>query len=276
MPQPGAAAYVGPGDVVSGATVFYGLRAYTLASIGSNLFNITRSSDSTNKTFVSIAGGGFNTADAFFNGSTYQLNTLYDQTGNGNNLTPGSTSNGGNLLLTGGPGGRPCIQFTSAGPQSLVKLAASAVGAQPNSGSLVLNNLGSGAASSIFTLNDGVGTNTAYHDLGVDASGTGNVYIYAGSVGTATCSQNAWHSVQALFNTTSSQLMVDGAATTGLSVGTQPGGIAGAGQVSMGASNNVSTVNPYNGKLEEAGYWHGDKSASFAALTANQRAYWGF
>ena len=161
----GGGPYVGPGDIISGALAFCGLRAYTKASIGSNLLTVRRSSDSTTKTFVSIAGGGINISDAFFDGSTYYATTIYDQTGNGNDVT--NTSTPPLFLRISGPGGRPTIQFVSSGSSFLIKTpGATNVGGQPNTGSMVLNSTGSGANASILTLSDTTGGNTAYNSFG--------------------------------------------------------------------------------------------------------------
>src|SRR5262245_26537172 len=92
-PVPVPVSYVGPGDIVSSAIGWWGLRAYSAASIGSNVLRVRRSSDSTEKTFVSLANGNFNTADTFFDGSNYFVTTLYDQSGNGNNLTQTTAAN---------------------------------------------------------------------------------------------------------------------------------------------------------------------------------------
>ena len=63
------ATYVGPGDIVSGATAWYGLRAYNAAyATGSNnAINVRRASDNTTSNIVILANGNLDiaTANAF-------------------------------------------------------------------------------------------------------------------------------------------------------------------------------------------------------------------
>jgi hypothetical protein len=267
-----APSYVGPGDIIPGATVFCGMRAYTAASIGSNVATIRRSSDNTSKTFVSIAGGGINTSDPFFDGSTYWITTLFDQTGNGNDVIGVGISNPGPFfLLAGGSAGRPCADLISGDNEFLWKSTGAGLGSQPNSASVVFSNTGGAGNVAVLTMNDGASGNTAYHVVGVDNASSGTVYLYAGAVFELPCSLSAWHSVQGLFNGASSDLMIDGAMSTGGGVGTQPGG---PGNLIVGGAQSVGSF--FNGLISEIMFWHGDKSASFAALSANQRAYWGF
>ena len=58
--------YVGPGDIVSGATAWYGLRAYNLAyTTGTNkAINIRRASDNTTMDIVILTSGDLDTATA--------------------------------------------------------------------------------------------------------------------------------------------------------------------------------------------------------------------
>ena len=66
IPAPGAPSYTGPGDVVSGATAWYGLRAYNAAyATGSNnAVNIRRASDNTTSNIVILANGSLDTVTA--------------------------------------------------------------------------------------------------------------------------------------------------------------------------------------------------------------------
>lgn len=267
--------YLGPGDIISGAAVYCGLRAYSSATIGNNVVTIRRSSDNSQKTFVSLSNGGINTADAFFDGSTYTVVTLYDQTGNGNDLNQSTAGLQPLFLLSGGSGGHPCMQFINSNSHVLAKATgATSLGNQPNSGSLVFNNTGGVGNASNWAVNDGGGGNSAYNVFGVDSPSAGEVYLYAGTVFPITCSTSAWHAAQGLFNSSSSILMLDGTSNTGGAAGSQPGGF---GQLVMGnAQSNPASSTPYNGLIAEALFWHGDQSASFSALTSNQRAYWGF
>lgn len=84
--------YFGPGDVLSGATAFGGLRAYNAAyATGSNPAIDVVDSSGTNLTTIHILSTGFIDTAALttFNTAhgTPSVTKLYDQTGNGNDAT---------------------------------------------------------------------------------------------------------------------------------------------------------------------------------------------
>src|SRR5678816_1891867 len=80
--------YTGPGDIVASAKSFWGLRAYTNASIGGNCIDVKRASDNTTNTFVTVAGGLVDVASitTFLAATTGTVTKAYDQTGNGFHL----------------------------------------------------------------------------------------------------------------------------------------------------------------------------------------------
>ena len=51
------AGYTGPGNIVAGATAWWGLRANSLATIGGNAVDLVRE-DAANLTVATVAGGG--------------------------------------------------------------------------------------------------------------------------------------------------------------------------------------------------------------------------
>src|SRR5262245_56094963 len=86
---PPAAPYAGgPGDVVSGAVAYWGLRAYTTAAIGNNAIRLRRSSDNAEQDFATVLGGGLDlTSISSFKGAfNLSVVKLYDQTGGGNDM----------------------------------------------------------------------------------------------------------------------------------------------------------------------------------------------
>lgn len=122
------ASYTGPGDVVSGAKAFWGLRAYNAAyATGSNkAVQVTRTSDSeTCDVLINSSGNLGNTtgcsgADSgvtiatFCNATTCNVKKFYDQSGNGFDIADvGSTF--GTILLSCN-GSLPCVQFTTTTP----------------------------------------------------------------------------------------------------------------------------------------------------------------
>ena len=60
------ATYQGPGDIVSGATAFYGLRSYNAAyaTSSNNAINIRRASDNSTSDIVILSNGNLDTATA--------------------------------------------------------------------------------------------------------------------------------------------------------------------------------------------------------------------
>ena len=120
------AAYAGPGDVVSGAKMWWGLRAYSLATAGTKAANICNASDANCADVNTLANGDFDVATATGSplnwggaGGTCTIKTLYDQT-TGNNCTA-ATCNLTQTIIGFRPtlafnciGTKPCMTFTSA------------------------------------------------------------------------------------------------------------------------------------------------------------------
>src|SRR5260370_42663019 len=67
---------------------YWGLRAYSAATIGTNALHLVRN-DAATATIVTVAGGGLDMAsvNSFMSGHTAKVDTLFDQTGNGHDLT---------------------------------------------------------------------------------------------------------------------------------------------------------------------------------------------
>lgn len=258
----GGGGYTGPGDIVGGALAWWGLRAYTAASIGNSCITIERASDSTQQTFVTVAGGGVDLASiaTFLAATTGKIVKFFDQTGNGNNpvaIAANSSSFTGSAI-----GSLPGATFAAANLSTTVgSISASA---QPFS------------VSSVFKCTLG--------NAGADQGVTGQVSIswtpgisnvntartYAGSGVTATATDNTFHAMQNVFNNASSHLYVDGSDTSG-TAGTQ--GLAAA-PLFIGRSNFGGMA----GVVCEVGIW---ASTAFTGtqmgnLNSNQHSYWGF
>src|SRR4051812_24758284 len=84
-----SASYVGPGDIVAGATGWWGLRAYTAASIGANAVRLREDSAfQSEQDFATIAGGGLDLAaiaafKALHSATNLFVTKLYDQSAGG-------------------------------------------------------------------------------------------------------------------------------------------------------------------------------------------------
>src|SRR5262245_43487648 len=89
-----AITYTGPGDIVSSARGWWGLRAYSNAVIGSNVVRLRRSSDSAEQNFTTLSTGALDEASitSFAGGSNLFVVTLFDQSGNAKDCTQSSAS----------------------------------------------------------------------------------------------------------------------------------------------------------------------------------------
>lgn len=192
------------------------------------------------------------------------IGKFYDQTGGGAVATQTTAGNMAILGINGGPSAG-AVTASFGGGQSY-SATVTALTPQPLSGSAVVERTGNFAAFAAwidFAAN-GAGDTGMLFD-----SGANTVTIYAGSVPPpVTAADNAFHAMQALFNTTTSSIFLDGSSTTGLSVGTQTG--------DTGVTIGNGVGGPLTGNLNEVGGAQGDQSSHFSALNTNQHTFWGF
>lgn len=264
MPKAAAGAFVGAGDIAGGASGYWGLRAYTVASIGSNAIKLRRDSDNTTQTFVTVSGGGLDLSSisTFKTTANLFVDTLYDQTGNGNNLVQATQAKQPQFTLSG-LGSLPIMSFVS--------------GSDLNMQTSTLMNFSApftwvcvGRRTSNFTTTQCMISSSPNTQLAFN-SVANQIYNYnGGSVPTATASDSTYHAFGSLFATTSI-LSVDGSTSTGA---------AGTGSI----SNQKITIGDYisggtnalDGQLLEAAVYASDISSSLASLSSNEHSYWGF
>lgn len=267
--------YSGPGDVVSGAMAWWGLRAYSNAKAGTKAANICNASDTNCADVNTLTNGNFDVATsqgAPLNcggaGGTCTVKTLYDQSGS--TLCIGSTAcNLTNTTIANRPtltfncvGALPCMTWASPTVQVLSSLGLIATQSQPFSVSAVGERTGAftsigdiaGGASNGFQFGFGGSANTAL--------------LYAGTITTATAADSTLHALQGLANGASSVISVDGSPTN-VSAGANT--LFSGSVLTMGKNNNGLT-----GLVMEQGLWGSSISSSFSALSINQHAYWGF
>lgn len=267
------ATYTGPGDIVSGATVWVGLRAYSAAKAAAlaNAVQLTRASDSTTLNVTVLANGALNTsaAQAFCAATTCGVTTWYDQSGNGNNMVQ-VASLAPQIVFTGcSSGSDPCVTFNGTSQYTSATVPA---GGQPQTYSIVYET--AAVANSVMVSEYYTG-----NQPNLTRPATANVVdMYAGAHVTAAATDAAWHAVQAVYNGASSILNVDG---TGATV--NPGaGQAGQGCVELGTNlggagqcNTASGVY-FQGSMAEFGKWpSGFSTANNTAVCHNQYQYWG-
>lgn len=259
--------YSGPGDVLSGAVAFWGLRGYNAAvSNGTTkAIQVRRSSDSTTQDIVVLSTGGldWNSANSFRGGGTLTVVKVYDQTGNGHDATAASTSNEASLILNGGP--------TSTAPA-----LQSAGGAESYAiGSFTLSQPLSASWYGIQTsANTNFGALLLYESgvfyIGFNTSGT--PFHYAGtSTSFGSPELGSWINVRYIFDTTGGGnvvIQVNGGTDTG-NDGAGSGGITGATTL-VGNGVNLSLI----GSFQELALWPSSTIGHEAAIYANVNNYW--
>lgn len=255
-----AVVYIGPGDVISGASAWWGLRAYSRAVIGNNAVRLRRSSDNAEQDFQTISGGGLNAAaiTAFAGGSNLTVRTLYDQTGNGNDATTaGGTATFNvsdlNSLPTFTASSGAGTEFNAAGPT---------IANQPFTVSAVfIDDSGGGAFPLLFR-----SATATTVDIFVELSGVPTLRMADVATLDAAISASVWYALQAVFNNTSSTAYINGVATNG----------------SVGGTDGVSPTlrlwwNGLNARATEMGIWSSAFSpGQQSSVNGNQRSYWGF
>lgn len=264
----GSVAYVGPGDLDT-FSAWWGLRGYATAYAG-NAANICTPLDAVCLD-VTIVSGNLNTTTlgtlACNNSTTIcTAKTLYDQTGNGNDVTQATSGLRPVYIAPGAANGCtttafPCLSLTRASAQRLRGTITTVT--QPYTISGVAKRTGSTTSFNPVIAGNGFGL--------FFTNAVNNAIIYAGTIsGTVGATDNAFHAMNGTFNNASSALMVDGADTTGLTTGL--GSFANA--ISIG-DDGVGT-NSLDGRFVEGGILSGGSNAIRLRQNNNSRAYWGF
>lgn len=109
-------AYTGPGDLKT-FTGWWGLRAYSAATAGNNCADIAATSSGAVTTVKTLANGNFDvaSANAALGGNAGFISKLYDQTGNGHDVTQATAANKPKITLNALQGGTlPEINMTGA------------------------------------------------------------------------------------------------------------------------------------------------------------------
>jgi hypothetical protein len=264
-------AYAGPGDVVSGATHWYGLRAYNVAyATGSNPAIDLVDQAGANQITVNILSDGtldlasiatWVTANSV---TTIKVKKIYDQIGT-SHLSQATLATMPILVtgsVTGLAANRPAMQFRGA--QSLAAASGSSA-SQPLSFSSVAERIGTANGGIISS----IGGNDA--ELRFGPSTANQVFVFAGgSPATRAATDSAFHAIQGVLNGASSVTNVDGTSGSTASAGTN--GIANAVRIGMSPFSDFLT-----GFICEAGLWPSAFSgANMTSLSSNQHSYWGF
>lgn len=258
----GTPAYTGPGDIVSGATFWGGLRAYSAATIGTNCVRLIRASDSAQQNFVTLANGSVDLASitTFLAATTGKVVTLFDQSGNGNDATQATDLNRPDFTFNA-IGSLPGITFDKGNPEFLRTPSITAA-TQPYSISAVAKRTGDFTSyNTILGCNNGLYFNNTAN----------NVMLYGGILtGLVAATDSTMHGIQAVINGASSIGNIDGSGTT-VDAGTDATASA---TWEIGA--NGSGGSGLTGIVCEAGLWKGlaFSAGNNTALFSNQDAYW--
>jgi hypothetical protein len=258
------ASYSGPGDVVTGATAFYGLRAYNKAyATGTNhAINIRRTSDSTTTDINILTNGSLDvaTATSFCAATTCFVDTIYDQVGT-HTLIQATTTAQPQLTFNCLNTTLPCLTFTAASTQFLS--GAFTTIAQPNTFSFVAERTGAATMGAVLGAD-----NAAQAGFNAVAN---QAFIFAGTTQAVSATDSALHATQAVMQGATSTMNVDGTLSGSLSAGTS----SIATPLQLGASG-VGT-NPLNGLFGEAIVFGGIAvpPTNQTTLCHNQRLYWG-
>lgn len=265
-----APAYTGPGDVVSSALAWWGLRAYNAAyATGSNpcidVCDSTSVLANPPTTTINVLSNGNLDVTTIASLGYYPnvgLLKIYDQTGNGWHLTQTIDHVRRPLITLSAIGSLPGITFSGSNSQGLINVSSFSQ-AQPYTISAVA--AGDTAANqSIFT-----NGNTTYNGLYMDVI----VEVYAGTVlsGSAVSGTQA---IQGIFNGGSSVAYVNGSSTSG-NAGSTAWSSTGANQaLDLGNDDGSGTM---KGNIYEVGIWgSGFNGTQQSNMNSNQRTYWGF
>jgi hypothetical protein len=257
--------YAGPGDIVSGATRWCGLRAYRLSTVGSNAIRLRRDSDQVEQDIVTVSGGGLDLVSitTFKGSANLFITTYYDQVGT-NHEVQATASKQAQLILSG-LGSLPIAVYNSAAITGYVTSNV-ITQAQPFTISAVARR------TSNFTTTQVLWANSNSNSLQLSYPAASNlVQVYAGTAATtAPAADNAYHAIQAVFNGASSDLNVDGAVNT-INPGTQ-GEIGYASY--MGSFDNLTYS--MDGNILELGEWPiAFTPTQSANMSANQHGFWG-
>jgi len=253
--------YVGPGDIVAGASNWWGLRSYSSDKLNYRTVRLRRSSDNQEQDFYTTASGILNLSaiTAFAGGSNLFASVLYDQAGNAN-LTQ-TTQSQQPQFISNNLSGTPSLRFTDAAASAMT--VSSIVATQPFTVSWVANRTSPGVFNATFLSANIVASGFAPTE--------GFLYHLAPSetdIGTGT-PVGTYHAVQNVFNGASSDLNIDGVSNI-----TNPG------------TNNMSgrfdwSDDQFNNHMEgnamEIGVWDiAFTSVQSFLMAQNQMTYWAF
>jgi hypothetical protein len=250
--------YVGPGDIVSGARAWWGLRAYSAAAAGSNAIRVRRITDDAEQDIATLANGKLDITSAVkflgTGGSRLRVVKLYDQTGGGFDLVQSNTALQPELWFDVLPT-KPSMRILGTAKLENASLSGSL--SQPYTIAAVGERFAAyttfGAALYWNGGDDGLFWHTAANTVSLWA---------AGANFTAAAADDVFHTLAGVANGASSSLTVDGSTTNG----------------SLSSSVFTGTVVMGDGSsldFAEVGIWNTAFSGTqLTNMDANQSSFW--
>lgn len=275
----GGGAYQGPGDIVSGALFWYGLRAYN-ASIAAaatqkavNVRNtgtnetcdiLVATSGGLASTVANCSGASSGTSVSTFCTGGCTATKMYDQSGA---LSCGGTACDTSQASAGAQptftlsciNSKPCLSFASASTQYLQNVTITVPStAQPYTYSSMAFQTTNVTGGIYYSGTNGIEMSfRATPGIGMRAPTDQNIAFASAT----------WYAIQEVFNGASSVMYVNGGSTS-----TSPGTAALGGSWFFGTDNFSQ---PLNGKVSEFGAWAvGFNSTQQSNMNSNQTTYY--
>lgn len=266
--------YTGPGDVVSGAKAWWGLRAYNSAKRGTAAVNVCIPLDATCADLSTDATTGALVIGTIGGSScsvvTCTVKTFYDQSGalycSGSvacDLTQATIANRPVLTVSCATTSKPCLTW-AAGQGFTAVAAIGTAFTQPYSAMVVMQRTGAFTSSAT-----GVGIGAAGQvQLGL-LNSANTAFTFANAVNSTAASDSTWHVLQGVFSSLGTgNTSVDAASHVASNGSATGSGLSFC--MAFGCANGVV------GLIDEGGWWQADNTTNFGALNTNAKTYWGF
>jgi hypothetical protein len=259
--------YTGPGDVVSGASAWWGFRAYSQLKAGTAAINLRRDSDNATSDFSTLANGNLDIASitTWASGANLFVTKLYDQTGNGFDVAQATAAHQPTFQTNAISSSLPGINTASASGYLASSSIAVSTTSLPFTVSFVAARTGGSIvnASAVTEFNDG--------SLQIGFSNvSAELFCYFPYSYSGTATEGALHAAQLVANGASSDLNVDGVVDTV--------NFTSVFSVKYGLLAYLAGANPLFGLLAEVGIWGAVAftPTQSSNMYANQHTYWGF
>lgn len=262
FPGSGGGSYSGPGDIVSGAVGFWSpARAYNAAFAAGlgPIVDLTDTSTGTNNFTAHILSTGFvdvSSITAHYGATAISVSKLYDQTGNGNDVTQATLAS------------MPSLSLSSL--NSLPGLSLN--GSQVLAGTTAMSGTTTGTFSGVGKrTSGGFGGLVAAATLGIGWNSAANsMMLFQNSVASFTASDSVFHALQGVMNGASSVAYLDGSSNSPGNPGS--GTFSTTFQIGQNASFKVTGI------IMEGGFWpsilfNGTQQAN---MNANQHGSNGY